>query len=78
MGKPRIAMVAGEASGDLLAAHVLDAMRARWPELAVQGIGGAQMGTRGFEAWWPSAATPKCCGTCAKSWASAMPCASAC
>jgi lipid-A-disaccharide synthase len=54
MDKLRIAMVAGEASGDLLAAHVLDAMRARWPQLAVQGIGGAQMGARGFEAWWPS------------------------
>jgi lipid-A-disaccharide synthase len=47
-------MVAGEASGDLLAGHVLDALRARWPQLAAQGIGGAQMRARGFEPWWPS------------------------
>jgi lipid-A-disaccharide synthase len=51
---PRFALVAGEASGDLLASHVLDAMRARWPQLVAQGIGGLQMGERGFEAWWPS------------------------
>jgi lipid-A-disaccharide synthase len=54
MGMPRFAMVAGEASGDLLAGHVLDAMRARWPQLSAQGIGGAQMGQRGFEPWWPA------------------------
>jgi lipid-A-disaccharide synthase len=33
---------------------VLDAMRARWPQLAASGIGGAQMNARGFESWWPS------------------------
>jgi lipid-A-disaccharide synthase len=54
MGEPRFAMVAGEASGDLLAGHVLDAMRARWPQLVAQGIGGAQMQARGFAPWWPS------------------------
>ena len=47
-------MVAGEASGDLLAGHVLDAMRARWPQLSAAGIGGAQMQQRGFEPWWPA------------------------
>ena len=47
-------MVAGEASGDLLASLVLDAMRARWPEHVAQGIGGPQMRSRGFEAWWPA------------------------
>ncbi|MBL0393589.1 lipid-A-disaccharide synthase [Ramlibacter monticola] len=47
-------MVAGEASGDLLAGHVLDAMRSRWPQLSAQGIGGAQMQKRGFEPWWPA------------------------
>ena len=46
-------MVAGEASGDLLAGLLLDGMRARWPALAAQGIGGPQMRARGFEAWWP-------------------------
>jgi lipid-A-disaccharide synthase len=28
---PRIAMVAGEASGDLLAGLLLDGLQARWP-----------------------------------------------
>ena len=51
---PRIAMVAGEASGDLLAGLVMDGMRARWPELHASGIGGPQMAHRGFEAHWPS------------------------
>ena len=54
MDAPRFAMVAGEASGDLLAGHVLDAMRSRWPQLSAQGIGGAQMLQRGFEPWWPA------------------------
>jgi lipid-A-disaccharide synthase len=54
MGHPRFAMVAGEASGDLLAGLVLDAMRTRWPELSAQGIGGPHMQARGFEPWWPA------------------------
>jgi lipid-A-disaccharide synthase len=54
MADPRFAMVAGEASGDLLAGHVLDAMRGRWPALSAHGIGGPQMAARGFEAWWPA------------------------
>ena len=54
MSTPRIAMVAGEASGDLLAGLVLDGMRARWPALQARGIGGPQMAQRGFQAQWPS------------------------
>ncbi|QJW85802.1 lipid-A-disaccharide synthase [Ramlibacter terrae] len=46
-------MVAGEASGDLLAGLLLQGMRKRWPGLQAQGIGGPQMARRGFEAWWP-------------------------
>ncbi len=46
-------MVAGEASGDLLAGLLLDGMKARWPQLTANGIGGPQMAARGFEAWWP-------------------------
>ncbi|MFT3717672.1 lipid-A-disaccharide synthase [Pseudorhodoferax sp.] len=49
----RCAMVAGEASGDLLAGLLLDGLRARWPDLQAAGIGGAQMRARGFQAWWP-------------------------
>ncbi|MDB5892945.1 MAG: lipid-A-disaccharide synthase [Rhodoferax sp.] len=51
---PRLGMVAGEASGDLLAGLVLDGMRARWPDLLASGIGGPQMARRGFKALWPS------------------------
>ena len=50
---PRIAMVAGEASGDLLAGMLLAALRARWPGLVAAGIGGPKMAVQGFEAWWP-------------------------
>ena len=35
----RFGMVAGEASGDLLAGLLLGGLRARWPELMTQGIG---------------------------------------
>ena len=51
---PRVAMVAGEASGDLLAGLLLDGLRARWPAVASMGIGGPRMQERGFHAWWPS------------------------
>ena len=52
-GTPRAALVAGEASGDLLAGLLLQGMRQRWPELATAGIGGPQMQQHGFEPWWP-------------------------
>jgi lipid-A-disaccharide synthase len=50
---PRLAMVAGEASGDLLAAAMLAACRSRWPAVQAMGIGGPAMLAQGFEAWWP-------------------------
>ncbi|HMC17481.1 MAG TPA: lipid-A-disaccharide synthase [Albitalea sp.] len=50
---PRLAMVAGEASGDLLAGLLLGGLRARWPALQTFGIGGPKMAAHGFEAWWP-------------------------
>ncbi|MEO5672185.1 MAG: lipid-A-disaccharide synthase [Ramlibacter sp.] len=46
-------MVAGEASGDLLAGLLLDGLQRRWPDLKAAGIGGPQMARRGFDAWWP-------------------------
>ena len=49
----KIGMVAGETSGDLLAALLLDGLRERWPALNASGIGGPQMASRGFQAWWP-------------------------
>ena len=51
---PRLVMVAGETSGDLLASLLLDGLKARWPALTAGGIGGPQMARRGFDAWWPS------------------------
>ncbi|WP_088280272.1 lipid-A-disaccharide synthase [Ideonella sp. A 288] len=50
---PRLAMVAGEASGDLLAGLLLRGVRARWPGSRSMGIGGPRMAEQGFEAWWP-------------------------
>lgn len=52
-GKPFVAMVAGEASGDLLAGLLLDGFKTRWPQLQSAGIGGPQMARHGFDAWWP-------------------------
>jgi lipid-A-disaccharide synthase len=50
---PRFALVAGEASGDLLAGLLLQGMRARWPDFRAGGIGGPRMAEQGFDAWWP-------------------------
>lgn len=49
-----LALVAGETSGDLLAAQLLQAVRARWPGCRTAGIGGPAMQAQGFDAWWPS------------------------
>ncbi|MFT3821087.1 MAG: lipid-A-disaccharide synthase [Rubrivivax sp.] len=50
----RFGLVAGEASGDLLAALLLGGLKQRWPDLLTAGIGGPQMAAQGFDAWWPS------------------------
>jgi lipid-A-disaccharide synthase len=50
---PRLGLVAGEASGDLIAGLLLGSLRQRWPDLVSQGIGGPNMRAQGFEAWWP-------------------------
>lgn len=46
-------MVAGETSGDLLAGLLMDGLKARWPNLQTQGIGGPAMMAHGFDSWWP-------------------------
>ncbi|WAC72739.1 lipid-A-disaccharide synthase [Roseateles sp. SL47] len=51
---PRLGLVAGEASGDLLASLLLQALQSRWPGLTSAGIGGPRMQALGFQAWWPS------------------------
>ena len=50
----RVALVAGETSGDLLAGLLLKGLKGRWPDLSAVGIGGAAMAKQGFEAWWSS------------------------
>ena len=53
MEAPRLGMVAGEASGDLLAGLLLGGLKTRWPDLQAGGIGGPKMVAQGFDAWWP-------------------------
>ncbi len=50
---PTIAMVAGEASGDMLAGLLLQGLHRRWPGAPAHGIGGPRMVEQGFQAWWP-------------------------
>jgi lipid-A-disaccharide synthase len=49
----RIALVAGEASGDQLAAHLMAALREKLPQVSFVGIGGQNMVAQGMEVWWP-------------------------
>lgn len=49
----RIAMVAGEASGDLLGGHLVNALTSLDNQASFVGIGGARMRAAGFESWYP-------------------------
>jgi lipid-A-disaccharide synthase len=49
----RIALVAGEASGDLLGSRLIEALRRRLPEAEFCGVGGPRMVAAGFDSWFP-------------------------
>ena len=48
----RVALCAGEASGDLLGAGLIQAIRARHPDALFAGIGGDAMRAAGLDAWF--------------------------
>lgn len=50
----RIALVAGEASGDLLGAGLVAALRERYPDAIFAGVAGPCMQAAGVDAWYPS------------------------
>lgn len=53
MSRPlRIALCAGEASGDLLGADLVRALRERFPAAEFAGIAGPKMRAAGVESWW--------------------------
>jgi len=52
-GAPTIAVVAGEASGDLLGSHLIRGLRKRLPGAQFTGIGGPRMQSAGMEVLYP-------------------------
>ncbi|HEY4528814.1 MAG TPA: lipid-A-disaccharide synthase [Luteimonas sp.] len=50
-GGPRFALVAGEASGDLLGAGLVEALRERFPDAEFAGVGGDAMRAAGMDTW---------------------------
>jgi lipid-A-disaccharide synthase len=49
----RLGLVAGEPSGDLIAARVLAGLRQRDPDVRPEGIGGPQLTSQGMDVWHP-------------------------
>jgi lipid-A-disaccharide synthase len=51
---PTFVLVAGEVSGDLLGADLIDGLRQRFPGAHFAGIGGPRMVAAGMDAWYPA------------------------
>ena len=49
----KIGIVAGEASGDLLGALLINALSAAYPQLQFVGIAGPRMQSAGATSWYP-------------------------
>ncbi|WP_041770408.1 lipid-A-disaccharide synthase [Metapseudomonas resinovorans] len=54
MNRPlRIALVAGEASGDILGSTLMQALKARHPDIEFIGVGGPRMQAQGLDSYFP-------------------------
>jgi len=51
---PRFVLVAGESSGDLLGADLIEGLRQRYPAAQFAGIGGPRMAAAGMQIWYPA------------------------
>src|SRR5215831_1656452 len=51
---PLFVLVAGEASGDLLGANLIEDLRTHFPDARFAGVGGPRMAAAGMEIWHPA------------------------